>query len=883
MSNVLTFIALGLTTGALYGIAAQGMVAIYRGSGVINFAHGAMALLSAAIFVALRNHLDTPALLAAAIGIGASALCGLGLDLFILRRIRHASPLAKIVVTLALLGMIESVVIAFSGSNLKFVDSFLPTNPVNLGLLIISADRLLLCLIAATITGALWAVYRYTDFGRQTAAVTENPRIAAALGISPNSVSQLNWGLGAALAGLSGILLAPLTGLMASTMVMLINPVLAAALIGRFSSFPLALTGGLLIGLIQSLLNMAGASSGWAAAVPFLVIIGVLIARGQALPTRGFVSARLPSVTAATGFNRYHGIAALIACGLIFILSEDLLAAFTTSMLAAIILLSIIILTGMAGQLSLGQYAFAGIGAFVSARLADVYQWPFSISFVAAISVAVLSGLLFALPALRTRGVNLAIATLGLGLALDSLVFKNKYLTGGFAGTNIDAPTLFGVSFDAILYPERFALMVLGLLLLCTVMAINLRRSASGRALLAIRGNEQAAASLGISVVRCKLYAFALAAGMAASAGVLMAFRFPSVRFDAGYSAFESIPAVLMAFLGGIGFIYGALLGGLISLGGVMNELMATVIDLHEWMPFAFGVAAIAMVLQSPNGLASLLFSTKTARHQPVTSDGSTAIECPRKTLYVENLSVRFGGVQALSQLSFSATPNQVLGLIGPNGAGKTTALDAISGFSASNGGTLRLDDTDISHLPPAQRAQRGLSRSFQSVELFDDLSVAEHLRCAWEQSQAKQGWRDLFCPKQAPLPEWLYHVAKVFGLDSVLSCLPHELSFGQRRLLGIARAVATRPAVLLLDEPAAGLDSTESRELGQLIQTMARKWGMAIVLIEHDMNLVMTYCDHVVVLDFGETIATGSPAAVQQNPAVISAYLGQTPEPPHD
>ena len=298
-------------------------------------------------------------------------------------------------------------------------------------------------------------------------------------------------------------------------------------------------------------------------------------------------------------------------------------------------------------------------------------------------------------------------------------------------------------------------------------------------------------------------------------------------------------------------------------------------------MGFAFGVGAIAMVFKTPNGLASLLFTPKKrGATTPQASLQTPRIECQAKALQVEHLSVRFGGVHALNNVSFCVQPGQIVGLIGPNGAGKTTLLDAISGFTATYSGNILVDNTDISALNPAQRATHKLSRSFQSLELFDDLNVEEHLRCAWEQSQTQRLLGDLITPQNPALPDWLIHIAQVFELHGVLHCLPRELSFGQRRLLGIARAVAARPSVLLLDEPAAGLDSNESRELGELIQTLAHDWGMGILLIEHDMKLVMNHCEQLVVLDFGTTIATGTPAQVQQTPAVISAYLGHEQEP---
>jgi ABC-type branched-subunit amino acid transport system ATPase component/branched-subunit amino acid ABC-type transport system permease component len=877
MEEILKFAALGLGTGALYALGAQGMVLIYRGSGVINFAHGAMALLAAAVFADLRSRWHMPVALALPLAVACSGFAGFLVDYGIMRRIRDASPLARVVVTLGVLGIIESIVVASYGSGLRFVDSFLPDHPVDLGGIQLSADRLLLCLIAMVVTGVLWALYRYTEFGRQTTAVAENPRSAAAIGISPNIISHTNWALGAALAGLTGVLLVPLTGLMAATMVLLINPLLAAALVGRFSSFPLTLLGGFLIGIAQSLINYADAGPGWSASIPFLVIVVMLVFRGQSLPLRGYIADKLPRVMSSARPGPVAAGVVLLLVALIFVLSEDYVAALTASMLASIVLLSIVTLTGLAGQVSLGQYALAGVGAFVAARLADVYGWSFFLGFPVAIAVAVPVGLVFAVPALRSRGINLAIVTLGLGLALDALVFKNKDFTGGFAGTRVSPPQLFGFSFDSILYPQRYAMLVLVILVLCALLVSNLRRSASGRRLLAVRSNERAAAAQGISVVRAKLYAFAVAAGLAAAGGAVAAFRYPIVRFDVGYSAFDSIPAVLMVFLGGIGFVLGAAIGGLLSLGGMVNELLSSVIELNEWQGFAIGVGAVAMVMMHPDGMATL-FSRRPARRepQPAGPGAAPAVErCIPERLEIEQLSVRYGGVQALNEVSFRVEPGQVVGLIGPNGAGKTTLLDAISGFTQSSHGSIHLAGTDLVGLGATARARLGLGRSFQSLELFDDLTVEEHLRCACEQRHNSRPLADLCRARRDPLPAAAQQVVTAFEFEALLQRQPGELSFGQRRLLGIARAVAAQPSILLLDEPAAGLDSTETMELGQLISSLARDWGMGILLIEHDVHLVMTHCDQVVVLDFGNKLASGTADEISSNPAVIGAYLG--------
>ncbi|MFF5140007.1 ATP-binding cassette domain-containing protein [Streptomyces sp. NPDC013157] len=891
MDDILRFALLGLGLGALYALTAHGIVLVYRGSGVLNLAHGAIGMAGAYVQWELAANHGVPYWPAAGCGVLTSAALGVLTHLLVIRPLRRASTLARLVGTLAVFIVLTAVAVKRYGDSLQLVPGRLPTRLLSIAGATVSEDRVWLLGIAVAVTAVLHLLYRRTLFGLGTTAVAENESAAASLGWSPDLIAAGNWALGSALAGLTAILIVPVIGLSVTGLTTLLLSALAAALVGRFSSFPVTLAGGLAIGIVQSELTRFGSDvTGLASSVPFLFIALVLVARGRALPLRGTFLDRLPAL--GTGRVRPVPLTLAVVAGLALVsVSSPLWAdAITSTFVLSLIILSIIVVTGYAGQVSLAAYALAGTGAFIAGHAAADWGWPFELALLAGVLGTVPIGLLFALPAVRTRGVNLAIITLGLGTTLEAMVFQNTDLstTAGSDGIAVGRQTLFGISISGVDHPQRYAAVVLVLFVAATLAVANVRRSRTGRRLVAVRANERAAAALGIDVRAAKLYAFGLSAAIAALAGVLTGFRSTSVVFS-DFASFDSITALGLAVIGGCGFLVGPLFGATFAAGTVGARFGDWVLPgLSDWMPLIGGVILVLTLVGNQDGIGKelggqaaglerRLFPNRAAvargeKREAAVPDVPRAAPLP---LRVRDLTVRYGGVVAVDGLSLDVEPGRVVGLIGPNGAGKTSAIDAVTGFTRAASGSVRLGDADVTRMPVHRRAGAGLSRSFQSLELFEDMTVLDNLYAACDRPGRWTYLTDLIRPGSRPLPAQALLAVREFGLQDSLDRPVGDLSYGERRLLAIARAVAASPSVLLLDEPAAGLSDDETRELARLVRRLAEDWGMGVLLVEHDVDMVMSVCDEVVVLDFGHRICAGAPAQVRRDPAVRAAYLG--------
>ena len=906
--NWIQFAILGLGSGAAYVLLAQGVVLIYRGSGVVNFAHGAVAMVGAYLYneeFRARDHWSVaPALISSLL---LAAVIGALIHLLVMRPLREAAALTRVIATLGVLLVLNALATLRYGSQLVTVGNLFPQNVLNAkGSITVPEDRIWLLALSIAVTGALWAVGKYTRFGLATSAAAENQRAASSLGWSPDLLATVNWAVGSALAALAGIIISAYAGLQVTTLTLIVIVALAAALFGGFSSYPLVLLGGLGIGVIRSeLVGVVEAQywhqQGLEDAVPFLIVVLVLVIRGRGLPLRGTVIDRLPKL--GTGRIRpWVLVPSLVLSGLLVldVFSQNTDQTLTISLVAATVMLSVVVLTGYTGQLSLAQWAIGGMGAWIAAGLVANLHWPFLAALLAGMLGAALAGAVFALPALRTRGVNLAVITLGMGLALQSVLFSNSQYTGGYNGFAVGPQKVFGFDLDPLTYPSHYTLFAFVVFVLAALAACNVRRGRAGRRLIAVRTNERAATSLGISVVGAKMYGFVLSAAIAGLGGIVLAFQNPYVSLGSGFDPLSSINAVALAVVGGVGHLVGPLFGSTLQDGGVGSLISDALSGIDPWFPLIGGTALILLLITHPDGIAAVVAKQAESLVRPV---GSMLRRLPRPStsaaapvapavsaepapaaervkarpvvLEVSGLTVRFGGVVALQDVGFTVHPGEVVGLMGPNGAGKTTFIDAVTGFVRPSAGTVALDGRRIDDLPAHRRVRAGLSRSFQSLELFDDVSVRDNLRAASDPRDLRSYATNLFWQRERPLPPRVMAAVADLELTEFLDAKPDALPYGKRRLVAIARAIATEPSVLLLDEPGAGLDEHETAELGLVVRRLAADWGIGVLLIEHDVKMLMETSDRVVVLDFGRKIAEGTPDSIRGDALVRAAYLG--------
>jgi len=525
------------------------------------------------------------------------------------------------------------------------------------------------------------------------------------------------------------------------------------------------------------------------------------------------------------------------------------------------------VLMGLSGQVSFGHVGFYAVGAYTVAILTTRFGWNFWAAWPLAALLAAGLGALLALPALRARGPYLAMITIAFGFVVEHSIVEMRSLTGGQNGIMGIA----GPSLGALASGERAAAMLAVLLAAALLVAFHfLSRGTWGAALRAVRDSETAAESVGLHPLAIKTVAFAISACCAGAAGGLFA---PLSGFvtPQTFGFLQSILFVLVVMIGGAGSVGGPLIGALVV--GLLPELLSS---LEEYRLLLFGALLLVVLWVAPRGVAGLWRARVEPEAMPYTAE-EIAIAgdlVAGRGLAATDLGMQFGGVRAVHALAFNAQPARVTSLIGPNGAGKTTALNMLSGFYTPTAGSFSLDGRALQGLPAFRVARAGIARTYQTSQLFGGLSVLDNVVLAAGRGRLGPllgASRMRAGPSRSRAAQLLAFCGYTGPLHALAGDLPHV----DRRLVEIARAIATRPRMLLLDEPAAGLSREDKERLALLLRRIADQ-GVGVLLVEHDMELVMGVSDHVVVIDAGQRLAAGNAAAIQADPAVRQAYLGE-------
>ncbi len=544
--------------------------------------------------------------------------------------------------------------------------------------------------------------------------------------------------------------------------------------------------------------------------------------------------------------------------------------------------LGLVLLTGIAGLTSFGQAAFVGIGAYTTGWLTVNLGWSPWLTLPVGLAITAASALLLALVTLRMSGHYLPLATIAWGLSLYYLM-GNLEALGKYDGIlGLKSLSVFGHDLGQ---GRGFFLLTWGLLALMSVAVLHLLDSRPGRAMRSLRSGAVMAESVGISTFRYKVLIFVIAALLACVAGWLLA-HFQRTVNPTAFGLKMGIEYLFMTVVGGVGHVWGAITGAALTrlLDDQLQVLLPRLIGTSgSYEVIVFGIALVLMLKYQPEGLWDFVerrlprpprrndwFDAPALAAQPRPAAGETVLE-------VHQLRKEFGGLVAVNDVGFRVRAAEIVGLIGPNGAGKTTTFHMISGVLPHTRGTVHFRGQPIGHLASRQIARLGLARTFQHVKMIPDMTVLENAALGAHTRGGKgvlAAMARLDRAEERALFREAQRQLERVGMGAHLHELAGNLAMGQQRLLEIARALCADPALLMLDEPAAGLRHQEKRALAQVLRQLQAE-GMSILLVEHDMDLVMEVCQRLVVMEFGTLLMEGTPREVQQSPAVRAAYLG--------
>ena len=920
---------LGLFTGLTYALLAVGLVLTYRASRFVNFAYGAIGAFGAAVLSRLVGDIGVPYWLGFVLALGVGALVGAGAEVTVVRRLRRAPRVVAMVATLGLgQALVAFALVVDSDALSGYTFPRPPGLPTfEIGGLTVTTPFAAMLILSPMLLVGLAALLRYTRFGIAVRAAADNADGARLAGIPAERMAAASWALAGGIAAFSAVLVWPTQGVVSFETLgpALLLRGLVPAVIAGMRKLPTAIVAALSLGVVEQVLLSKDPAGGSTDAVLFAVVVVALLAqpvvsgRGAARDMWGAIAGRRgaspgagadgtsiaagrrlsPATIAASGAGVLAVVALLSWAG--SSLTNSTASSLSVVVAAAVVALSVVVLTGIAGELSLGQYAIAGVGAAVAHHTVAATGGS-GLGLIAGAFAGAVTGLVVGLPSLRLRGTGLAVSSLAFALA-GPWILRRPFLLGD--GVTTYRPEIFGWPVDTA--RRQLVLSIAVLAVACWIVA-NLRRSHLGRELAALR-DEAAARALGVRAARRRLQACAIAGAIAGLGGGLLA-QTHSQLTSASFPASAGIAVVAAVVIGGLGSIPGALAGTAYLVG------IPALVDLSIGGQAVHAVAWLVLIVLMPGGLAGLVARwgperRRSARagdpappasrtpddeavgggdapegvavavgargaHGPGSEAAVVHVDPDGHVLVADGLTRSFGGVQAVGGVDLHVKHAEVVGLVGPNGAGKTTLLELLSGAVATDQGRVRLTGFDITGTAPETRARNGLGRSFQNAGLFPEMSVADALHVAAARHVPEPVVHAVLGidATVAVRHERVEALAQRFGLADELSLRIDALSPSRRRRTELACLLALEPRVLLLDEPAAGLSPTERDALVGVIADL-RGAGLAVVIIDHDLDLLARVVDRLVVLELGKVLLDGAPDEVLRSPEVATAYLG--------
>ena len=955
MIEFLSLLVAGAVAGGLYAILASGLVLTYQASGVFNVGHGAVAFASALVYYLLHQPTSAggfgvPILPAFVLAVFVFApLLGVALDALLFRRLAHAPEAARLVGTIGLLiALPAAALLLVEAANLIFgmelpgVSGDAGISPPGIGPVpantytitrgvAVNSDQLAVLIAAALSAAGLWYLLRRTRLGLETRAGVDRPGLARLRGIDTDRSSRIVWALTSMLAGLAGVLIAPLFDLAPITFHVVVLASFAAAVVARLRSVPVAFAAGIGLGVLQNLVHGYAPKvltdiSGFRSAVPFLLLFVMLFfvqGRGR---SAGSIAEDAPPPDPRADLSPWRRrlpwiVAGVALLGWAWFIADPYWGGIANrGLVLALVFLSFVVVTGLGGMINLAQAAFVTIGGFIAGWLVN-HQWPstvpvlmvngrlaFWVAMIVAVVVTAAVGILVALPSLRLGGLTLALATLALAFIGDRLIFQLEGVRNGSSGWSVPKP-----AYGPVDLGEPAILTTVLLVLVVGVVGVvgNLQRSATGRAILAVRSSSVAAATSGVDPVRAKLVLFAVSAALAGFAGAWFAMvKSPITNTSAPPLLGLVWLAVAVTF--GIRRPGGAVVAGMVYaafpvvLDGIGNTwsgapwswLPATARELlasPELAALLFGLGAVGLA-REPDGVLADVGHAMRARRTGSAPDVSSSVESSSAESSVESsvessaepeessvapippssgpgpsavpagdadvvlelrgVSAGYGEVEVLHGVDLVVPRGSVVAVLGANGAGKSTLCAVAAGAVPATAGSVLRDGDDVTDVPAHARARAGLVLAPEARGIFPGLSVDDNLAIRLRTEDLRQAARDRF-----PI------------LGERRTQLAGLLSGGEQQQLAMAVALADPPAVFLADEPSLGLAPMAVETVMEALAEL-RDLGCALVLVEEQAGGALSLADYVVIMDLGR-VAWSGPADEVDLAQLTAAYLG--------